>query len=193
MIDKKLTSELIAIVLHGGADFAEVFAEYSHNSAQTYANRKIESSNDQVISGVGIRAFLGTRTFFACTTDLTPAGLKECARRVAQAVGNPVDRIADFCLAERINPNIHPIKTLPADVPAKVRADLLRAGCGKAYEADEKIIQVNGSLVSYDKTILVANSEGLYTTDRQVRTRMMVQAIASNGSENQSGCPPPAG
>ena len=191
MIDKKLTSELIAIVLHGGADFAEVFAEYSHNSSQAYANRKIESSNDQVISGVGIRAFLGTRTFFACTTDLTPAGLKECATRVAQAVGNPVDRIADFCLTERINPNIHPIKTLPADVPAKVRADLLRAGCGKAYEADEKIIQVNGNLVSYDKTILVANSEGLYTTDRQVRTRMMVQAIASNGKENQSGMSSP--
>ena len=191
MIDKKLTSDLISIVLHGGADFAEVFAEYSHNSVISYANRKIENSNDQVISGVGIRAFLGTRTFFACTTDLTPSGLRECARRVAQAVGNPVDRIADFCLTERINPNIHPIKILPTDVPAKVRADLLRSGCVKAYEADEKIIQVSGNLVSYDKKILVANSEGLYTTDRQVRTRMAVMALASNGTENQSGSASP--
>ena len=136
MLDKKMMSELISIVLHGGADFAEVYAEYSHNSAISYADRKIENSNDRIISGVGIRAFVGTRTFFACTTDLTPSGLRECATRVAQAVGNPVDRISDFCLQERINPNIHPIKTLPTDVPAKVRAELLRSGCGKAYEAD---------------------------------------------------------
>ena len=191
MLDKKMMSDLISIVLHGGADFAEVYAEYSHNSMIAYANRKIESINDQIISGVGIRAFVGTRTYFACTTDLTPAGLRECANRVAQAVGNPVDRIADFSLTERINPNIHPIKILPTDVPAKVRADLLRAGCGKAYDADEKIIQVNGNLISYDKSFTVANSEGLYTSDRQVRTRMMVSAIASNGTENQSGmCSP---
>ena len=191
MLDKKMMSELISIVLHGGADFAEVYAEYSHNSAISYADRKIENSNDRIISGVGIRAFVGTRTFFACTTDLTPSGLRECATRVAQAVGNPVDRISDFCLQERINPNIHPIKTLPTDVPAKVRAELLRSGCGKAYEADEKIIQVNGSLTSMEKSFTVANSEGLYTSDRQVRTRMAITAVASNGTENQSGaCSP---
>ena len=187
MLDKKMMSDLISIVLHGGADFAEVYAEYSHNSMIAYANRKIESINDQIISGVGIRAFVGTRTYFACTTDLTPAGLRECANRVAQAVGNPVDRIADFGLTERINPNIHPIQVLPTDVPAKIRADLLRAGCGKAYDADEKIIQVNGNMVSYDKSFTVANSEGLYTSDRQIRTRMAISAVASDGTVNQTG------
>ena len=52
MLDKKMMSDLISIVLHGGADFAEVYAEYSHNSMIAYANRKIESINDQIISGV---------------------------------------------------------------------------------------------------------------------------------------------
>ena len=191
MLDKKTMSDLISIVLHGGADFAEVYAEYSTNSTIQYANRKIENSSIRVISGVGIRAFVGTKTYFACTTDLTESGLRECANRVAQAVGNPVDRIADFTLIERINPNIHPIREVPTDVPTKVRAELLRSGCGKAYEADEKIIQVSGSLASMDKSFVVANSEGLYTSDRQIRTRMAISAIASNGTENQSGsCSP---
>ena len=191
MLDKKTMSDLISIVLHGGADFAEVYAEYSTNSTIQYANRKIENSSIRVISGVGIRAFVGTKTYFACTTDLTESGLRECANRVAQAVGNPVERIADFTLIERINPNIHPIREVPTDVPTKVRAELLRSGCGKAYEADEKIIQVSGSLASMDKSFVVANSEGLYTSDRQIRTRMAISAIASNGTENQSGsCSP---
>ena len=187
MIDKKIMSDLIAIVLHGGADFVEVFAEHTNATGISFANRKIETVNDQLISGVGIRAFVGTKTYFASTTDLTESGLRECANRVAQAVGSPVDRIADFCLTERINTNIHPIKTLPTDVPAAVRAELLRAGCGKAYEADEKIIQVRGSLIANDKSFTVANSEGLYTSDRQVRTRMSISAVASNGTENQEG------
>ena len=191
MLDKKIMSDLIAIVLHGGADFVEVYSEHTKMDAISYSNRKIETVSDRVVSGVGIRAFVGTNTYFACTTDLSESGLKECANRVAQAVGNPVERIADFTLIERINPNIHPIREVPTDVPTKVRAELLRSGCGKAYEADEKIIQVSGSLASMDKSFVVANSEGLYTSDRQIRTRMAISAIASNGTENQSGsCSP---
>jgi len=187
MIDKKTMSDLIAIVLHGGADFVEVYAEHSHNSRIGYADKKIETLSDNIVSGVGIRAFLGTKTYFACTTDLSDSGLRECARRVAQAVGSPVDRIPEFSLRERINHNWSPIKILPSDVPAKIKAELLRSGCTKAYEADEKIIQVNGDLIGYDKFFTVANSEGLYTSDRQVRTRISISAIASNGTENQSG------
>ncbi|MBE6891567.1 MAG: TldD/PmbA family protein [Ruminococcaceae bacterium] len=191
MLDKKIMSDLIAIVLHGGADFVEVYSEYTKNDVISYSNKKIETVADSVTSGVGIRAFVGTNTYFACTTDLTEGGLRECAQRVAQAVGSKIDRISDFYLTERINPNIHPIKTLPSDVPASVRAELLRSGCAKAYAYNDKIVQVSGNLTSQDKQFIVANSEGLYTDDRQVRTRIAISAVASNGTENQSGSASP--
>lgn len=187
MTDKRIVSELIAIVMHGGADFVEVFSEYTKNDVISYSNKKIETVSDGVVSGVGIRAFVGTKTFFASTNDTTPTGLRECANRVAQAVGGSVLTIADFCLKERINANIHPVKILPSDVPAKERAEILRAACAAAYDVDTKIVQVSGSLTAQDKQFVVANSEGLYTSDRQIRTRISVGAIASNGSENQSG------
>ena len=38
-----------------------------------------------------------------------------------------------------------------------------------------------------DHKILIANSEGLLAQDRQVRTRMMIRAIASKDGENQTG------
>ena len=43
MLDKKTMSELIAIVLHGGADFAEVYAEYSKSNQIGYTDKKIET------------------------------------------------------------------------------------------------------------------------------------------------------
>ena len=191
MIDKKIMSDLIATVLHGGADFVEVYSEYTKNDVISYSNKKIETVADSVTSGVGIRAFVGTNTYFACTTDLTESGLRECAERVAQAVGSKIDRIPDFYLTERINTNIHPIKTLPSDVPAYVRAELLRSGCAKAYDYADKIVQVSGNITSQDKQFVVANSEGLYTGDRQVRTRIAISAVASNGTENQVGSSSP--
>ena len=187
MLDKKTMSELIAIVLHGGADFAEVYAEYSKDNRISYADKKIETVANKIISGVGIRGFLGTHTFFASTTDLTPSGLRECAQRVAQAVGHPVDRIADFSLTERINTNIHPIAINPFDVCARTRCNLVREAADAAWAAGDEIIQVNSMLLTSDKSFTVANSEGLYTSDRQIHTRMMVSAVASDGSQNQPG------
>ena len=41
MTDKRIVSELIAIVMHGGADFVEVFSEYTKNDVISYSNKKI--------------------------------------------------------------------------------------------------------------------------------------------------------
>ncbi len=191
MLDKKCLSDLISIVLHGGADFAEVYVEHSTNANLHYADRKIENSSLRIVSGVGIRGLVGTKSYFASTTDLTPSGLRECAKRVAQAVGSPVERIADFCLVEQIPSNIHPVKILPTDVPMVTRADLLRTACTTAYDADQKIIQVDGMLMTMEKHFTVANSLGVLASDRQVRTRMAVTAIASDGTINQSGTASP--
>lgn len=191
MTDKKTMSELIAIVLRGGADFVEIYSEYTKNDVISYSNKKIETVSDGVTSGVGIRAFVGTNTYFACTTDITLSGLRECAERVSQAVGGNTSSVPDFYLSERINSNIHPVKILPSDVPAAVRAEILRSSCSKAYGYSDKIVQVSGSLTSQDKQFVVANSEGLYTGDRQVRTRIAVSAVASDGAENQVGSASP--
>ena len=90
-------------------------------------------------------------------------------------------------LRESMLPNIHPARIVPSSVDAKERADLLRAGCFAAKEYDNAISQVSGTLAGVDHTILVANTEGLYTTDRHVRSRIAIEAVASKGNETQSG------
>lgn len=191
MIEKKIASELISIVMHGGADFVEVYSEYTKTDRVSYSNKKIEDVSDSVVSGVGIRAFLGTKTYFASTTDLTDSGLRECAARVAAAVGKNTMTIPTFSLVERINENIHKVKILPADVSAKERSDILRAACDRAYAYSDKIVQVGGNITSTDKSFIVANSEGLFTSDRQVRTRIGVNAVASQNGENATGSSAP--
>ncbi|MBE6602046.1 MAG: TldD/PmbA family protein [Ruminococcaceae bacterium] len=186
MISKAFAEEALCCALSGGADFAELYGEITRNNVVTMVDGKIERANDTLISGVGIRAFLGTRTVFASTSDLSRDGLMKCARAVAAAIGELREDV-HVTLRERFLPNLHPARIVPSSVDAKERADLLRRGCFAAKEYDPAISQVTGSLAGVDHTILVANTEGLYTTDRHIRTRIGVSAVASGDGINQSG------
>ena len=193
MIRKNLAEEILGVAVSTGADFAEIYAENTRNNHVSMIDGRIDRVGDNLLSGAGIRAFLGTSTVFASTSDLTREGLLACASSVAAAVGD-LKHTAQIRLRERIFPNIHPVRILPGDVPAKERADLLREGCFAAKDYDPVISQVSGNLMTVDHTILIANTEGLYTTDRHIRTRIAISAVASRDGENQSGfCGPGRG
>ena len=190
MIAKALVEEALACALSTGADFAELYGENTRNNSISMVDGKIDRVGDNLLSGVGIRAFLGTRTVFASTSDISREGLLRCAASVASVMGE-LKKDISVSLRERVFPNIHPVKTVPSGVDACERADLLREGCFAAKEYDESISQVSGTLATVDHSILIANTDGLYTTNRSIRTRMAVEAVASRNGENQSGTSSP--
>ena len=193
MLEKRLYEQILGIALSGGADFAEVYCEYTRNGRIALLNGRIESITDETVSGVGIRAFKGTSTVYGSTSDVTPAGLVKCAKAVASAVGECGEG-RSIVLTECIFPNIHPVKIVPSSADMTMKTDLLKLACSTAKDYDKRIIQAAGNLITVDHTIEIANSEGLLASDRHIRTRMAVSAIASDGSESQMGaCSPGRG
>ncbi len=193
MLDKNIAGDALAKAMSSGADFAEIFCELTRTQNLTLVDGRIEKIADNVISGVGIRAFKGTRTVYSSTCDLTRTGLLACASQVADVIGDEI-AIPVICLEERICCNIHPVQIEPVGADLKRKTDLLRVGCVAAKNYDPHISQVQGSLASVDRTILIANTEGLFTSDRHIRTRMAISAVASDKGENQSGsCSPGRG
>ena len=192
MFDKNLLERVLATAMKSGADFAEIYAERTRNNSIRFVDGKIDRISDNFLSGVGIRAFLGTRTIYASTTDITEAGLIACAQSVSDAMGEGSAQIS-IVLTPRSVADVHPIKINPSSAQTKVKTDILKTACFSAKEHDERIAQVQGNLADVDHSIMVANSEGLFVEDRHVRTRIAVTATASDGSENQSGfCAPGA-
>ena len=193
MLEKRLYEQILGIALSSGADFAEVYCEYTRNGRITLLNERIESIIDETVSGVGIRAFKGTSTVYGSTSDISPKGLVKCAKSVAEAMGECGEG-KNIVLTERIFPNIHPVREVPSTADMGIKTDLLKLACGTAKAYDKRIVQAAGNLITVDHTIEIANSEGLLTTDRHIRTRMALSAIASDGSETQSGsCSPGRG
>ena len=191
MLNKIYAQEAIGIAMSTGADFAEIFFEVTRNGGITLIDNKIDSVADNTITGVGVRAFLGTRTVYGSTSDTSREGLVRCARSVAEAVGDGGKCAPSVTLTPREISNIHTVMTPPLSSDIKLRCDLLREACYAASEYDGRIAQVQGNIIGVEREICIANSEGLFVTDRQTRTRMAVNAVASSGGENQSGrCSP---
>ncbi|MBQ1261245.1 MAG: TldD/PmbA family protein [Clostridia bacterium] len=190
MLEKKLLEEILGIAVSSGADFAEVYFEITRNGGVTVIGGEVDSLTDNTVSGVGIRAFLGTRTVYGSTSDISYSGLIRCARSVAAAMGESSAQ-ENIVLSERIFPNIHPVKINPATAEAKAKCDLVRLACESAKGYDGRISQVVGNLITVDHTIQIANTEGLLTSDRHIRTRMAVNSVASAAGENQSGSASP--
>ena len=192
MIDRRIAGEVLAKAVSGGADFAEIYCELTRNNNISLIGGKIEKINDNVVSGVGIRAFYGTQTVYASTCDVSREGLLTCAAKVADVISLD-KKLPSVNLTERIFQNIHPVVIEPVGADMGRKIDLLRASCNASEKHDKLIEQAQGTLSCVDHTVWIANTEGLFTSDRHIRTRMYVIAIAAQNGEKQTGMCGPGG
>lgn len=190
MISREICQRVLQKAVSTGADYAEIFAENTVNHVINMIADKVDSINDAVIAGAAVRVYKGLRSVMASTVDMSEAGLLRCAESAAEALGQGEAQI-DIVLQERLFGDIHPVKIVPSSVPNQAKVAILKEGYFAAREYDSAVKQVTGGLLDVDHNILIANSEGLYTQDRQIRTRMFISAVAEMNGETQTGsCAP---
>ena len=186
MLSEKLIAEVLHAALSTGGDFAEIFAEDTYNTSINMINGIVEDGIQGRDHGVGIRIFQGVRSVYAYTNDLTPANLIRVAKEAAAALPG-ASSVQTLVLNRCAVDNMHLIKIRPSDVPQARKVEVMREAHTGAQGYDQQISQVTVRYLDTEQNILIANSEGLLTGDRRVRTRLAVQAIATKGNEKQSG------
>ena len=186
MISKEICERVLRRAVSTGADYAELFAENTLNHSINMIANKVDSVNDAVIAGASIRLYKGLRSVVASTVDTSEAGLLRCAERAADALGQGKAEIA-IDLRERLFGDIHPVKIVPATAPNADKLAILKEGYFAARDYSDAIKQVTGTFLDVDHNILIATSEGIYARDRQIRTRLMINAVAEANGETQTG------
>ena len=186
MINKEHIKEVLKIALSTGGDFAEIYAEDAISNSFNLVNGKVENAVGGRSYGVGIRIFKGFRSIYSYCNSSELGALKDTAHKAAAALNDSPLEI-DINLVERINKNISPIIYVPSNILNEKKITILKDAYKVAKEYSDEIAQVSVGYGDTDKKILIANSEGLYTEDRRIRTRVFVNSIASNGTENQTG------
>ena len=186
MIARDVCQRVLKVAASTGADYAEIFAENSVNNSISMIANKVDNIRNTVIAGAAVRVYKGLRSVMATTIDTSESGLIRCAEKAAEALGQGSAQM-EIVLRERLFGDVHPVVTCPSSVPNKEKIDILKAGYFAAKDYDESVVQATGSLLDVDHNILIANSDGLYTQDRQIRTRMAISAVADKGTGTQTG------
>lgn len=167
-----------------GVEFAEVFCEDRVNRSASLDDGRIEALSTGAERGAGIRVVLGGTTGFAHTADLSEESLLEAARTAASiARGGHSKTVA---LGEAQRHVAHNSLGIDAVATAK-KLELLQRVDEVARSEGDAIAQVQAGYMEGRRHILVANSDGIFATDDQVRTRFNVVCIASGDTGLQTG------
>lgn len=190
LLDRRLAADVIDMALSNGADFAEVFVEEKATRRLSYLDSKVKDAASGQVLGAGIRVFYGTRAVYAHTNDLRRDHLLATAKAVSLAQrGERVQRSRE--LLEGARGLVHPFERDPRSVLADHKVAVLERMDRAARAYAPEIAQVDVAIAEQVQRVLVANSEGLWATDLRPYVRMTVQAIASDGTEFQTGSESP--
>ncbi len=187
MIEEPTLQRVLHKALQTGGEFAEVFAEDKQNGNAMLDDGRVEQLSSGRDRGAGIRVVVGDTTGFAHTADLSEAGLLRAAEAASAAARQGGGGVREVALTRTSHANPSDPQILLDDVPKADRVAVLRRADEAARAAGREISQVSAGVGGSRRRILVANSDGLLTTDDQVRTFFSVSAVATGDTGMQTG------
>jgi len=187
LLESKIVENLIGYGISRGADFVEIFAEDRASTEMTMIDGRVEVASSGREFGIGLRIFKGEQQVYAYTNDFSEKQLSLMLDRLIDAL-EIRDRLErSINMVNKDVKNSHLIFFYPQEVSKSEKVKIMRSAHEGAKNYSNLISQVVIRYWDYDQKIFIANSDGLITQDRRVRTRLMVNAVASKDSEQESG------
>ena len=187
MLDADLVNRTLSVAMRTGADFAEIFAEDRRSSSAILDDGRVEEVVSGRDRGAGIRVVAGDTTGFAHTADLSAPGLASAASAASAVArrgggGRKIVPVSALEAATRLE-----VRVPPEEVPKSTKVALLTAADAAARSAGSAITQVSARYGDGRRRILVADSDGLFVGDDQVRTLFSVSCVATGDTGMQTG------
>lgn len=173
-----------------GADFTEVFVEDSESSVLTLLDEKIDNISSGNSFGVGVRLLFGDEAYYGYSNDPSEETLLRLTEGLALAKGGSGCGTPQPLQHQQVQ-NSHTVQRDPGSVPKGQRVDLLRRMNELSRNYGPDIKQVNAVLSEKKRSVLIANSEGLWVEDSRqyARARLAVIAEKRDGPQSSSEGP----
>jgi TldD protein len=185
-LDREVVEQVLRQALARGADFAEIFAEDKTFGSIQVLGGRVKSCVSGQDFGAGLRVFYGLEAIYAYTSDCSLEGLLQLAKQVSAPRESAERRGLSAWNRQEVTPR-HTLKIHPDAVSKAVKVERMLLADQAARAVDPRIEQVEVSLAEEFQRVFIANSEGLWLSDERPYVRLMINAIASDGVEKQSG------
>ncbi len=190
MLDRNLVAEILIQARAGGADWAELYVEDTLAGNLRLHQGDVKDALSDHRFGAGIRLLYGTKVVYGYTNDVTRAGLLDVANALARAQGTAgvTDRAGAGGLDFR-SPAARQLYTPtrpPQGASKRERLSLMQRAHGAAAGVGF-VKTVDVRFLDTTKRVLVANTDGEWAEDERVSSRLVVTAIAQDGTRREAG------
>ena len=189
MLDRDLVADILRQARAGGADWAELYVEDTLSGNLRLHQGELRDALSDHGYGAGIRLLYGSKVVYGYTNDVTRAGLSAVADALARSQGaaGVTDRQGagglDFRTAAPRQ--LYTPSRPPRKASKRERLELMRRAHGAAGVGFVKTVDVR--FLDVTQRVLVANSDGDWAEDERVRSRLVVSAIAQDGTRREAG------
>ena len=164
-------SRLLGLGRAAGADFIEFFLERVNYISCMAENDAVTSISPRLVTGAGVRVFVGTEDAYVSTNDVTYRGLRQALEKALAMKGLPMPSAQAFI--PEVNLEIF------RDYATKRRKDSWLANCSSMAEMGDVLLAANAQLAKAAnhiesrqavyfrdwQEVLVAASDGTFARD----------------------------
>lgn len=183
MLDRNLVRDVLLKSLETGGDFAEIFFEDTFSSAISIGGKKIDSSSSGILYGAGIRVIKDFFCSYVTTNDVSREGLLKAASRAAMAISS-TKKVGEINFIDKKIPNLSKVLINPLDISKNEKIGYLEEISKHSYNLDKKIRRVDSTISDKVQNVLIANSDGLWATDKRTYSSFTLTVIADDGKNN---------
>ncbi|MBL7006691.1 MAG: TldD/PmbA family protein [Spirochaetia bacterium] len=187
---QELLTEILKKALSRGGDYADIFIEETIKSGISYDSGKVKNITSGIVAGAGLRIITGTDFIYMYAADVDERKLRKLAEDISAAAAAGVTGVVKTLVPYEYK-SILPISILPDTVDLPVKIGIVERANQAARHYSEKITEVMINYLDTDQKVVVATSDGRYSQDHRVRTRLVVRCIATDGDKRETGMSAP--
>ncbi len=187
LLEQSVVECVIELGLRRGADFVEIFVEDKFETRMTMIEGRVETASSERDYGLGLRLFGKGQQVYGYTNDFSIDNLTRILLRLIEVLESQDRPNVVLNMSKADVQNKHLVFFYPTDVSKVEKVKIMKLAHEGAKTFSDLITQVVVRYWDYDQKIFVANSDGLIAEDRRIKTRLMVNAVASRNGEQESG------
>lgn len=186
MISKKLAVEVLNLATSTGADFAEIYLEENNSTSIGLDNGKVESCQDTLTYGAGIRLLKGLQSVYGYTNDISKKGLSKLALDLSASFSGERVVIVDSITKVRVGKKHRP-RIEYSTYPREKIISMLTEASKTCLEYDPRIVRCKVSFSFNYKDVEIFNSNGKQFNEVHSRGRAYVIAVAAKEGAIETG------
>ncbi len=175
----------LLLLAKGDADFSELYFEDTVSLTIKFESGRIEEITGGIDKGVSLRVVKGDREYFSYTTTIDFERLRSMAETFSKLFIGTGPKELSIKDIDYKNPS--KVKIPPVSVPLEDKIELVKRADMVAREYAPEIVQVTTLYLDTKKTIDIYNSYGEHTHDDRTYTSFLVQTVATDGKDVQTG------